>query len=160
MNEQFDGRKSSAEELRLEYETLVRDHPDLAASLPKLPLKTFSGKAHPADGARAVFFCYRIPAPDASLVPADDGSLRWSDSAGATVWLCADLEGDRILTDPASIADLIRSRPDTARQVKLDRSRLAALRQKMDKHLTQQHLRPLQAPPGVTPVLKCWMEMS
>jgi hypothetical protein len=160
MNEMFDGKKSSTEELRLEYEALVRDHPELAEMLPRLPLKAFSGREHPTEGARAVFFCYRIPAPDASLIPSEDGSLRWSDSAGSTVWLCADLEGDRILADPAAIAELVRSLPDTPRRVKLDRAALSTLRQKLDKHLTQQYLRPLQAPAGVTPVLKCWMELN
>ncbi len=29
-----------------------------------------------------------------------------------------------------------------------------------EKDLTNEHLKPRQAPPGVAPVLKCWMERN
>lgn len=34
------------------------------------------------------------------------------------------------------------------------------LRKQAEKDLTNEHLKPLQAPPGVAPVLRCWMELS
>lgn len=159
-NERYDGKIPDTEELLLEYHRLQRDHPDLAATLDKLPLKLFTGKAHPTAGVRAVFFCFRIPRPDPALVPTDTGELRWSDPAGFTVWIASDLTGDRLATDPAAIADLIRSLPDTPRRTALDRAELSALRKRIEKELTTTHLRALQAPPGVTPVLKCWMELN
>ena len=58
------------------------DHPELAAQLPGLPLKVFSGQVSPRPGARAVFFCYRIPRPDPDLIEAESGQPRWSDAAG------------------------------------------------------------------------------
>ena len=160
LNKQFDGEQSETEKLRLEYNRLVKEHPELAATLGTLPLKLFSGKAHPASGAKAVFFCFRIPRPDPDLVPTDTGELRWSDVAGFTVWVCSDLTGERLATDPASIADLIRSLPDTPRRCALDRAELSALRKKIEKELITTHLRALQAPPGITPVLKCWLELN
>ena len=160
MNEKYDGKQSETESLRLEYNRLVKEHPGLAATLGDLPLKLFSGKSHPAAGAKAVFFCFRIPRPDPDLTATDTGDLRWSDAAGFTVWVASDLTGERLATDPAAIADLIRSLPDTPRRCALDRTALSTLRKRIEKELTTIHLRALQAPPGVTPVLKCWMELN
>jgi hypothetical protein len=160
LNEQCDGALSDAEQLRLEYVRLVAQHPELAATLGRLPLKVYSGRVSPRPGARAVFFCYRIPRPDSSLVETESGEPRWSDAAGFTVWLCYDLEGERALAEPGPIAHLIRSAPDTPRHCALDREVLARLRKQAEKDLTNEHLKPLQAPPGVAPMLKCWMELS
>jgi hypothetical protein len=120
----------------------------------------FSGKATSEPGIRAVFFCHRIPRPDSSLLETDSGETRWSDAAGFTVWSCYDLDKDRIVTDPGAIAQLIRSQPETPRHCSIDRAQLSVLREKVDKQMIKDHLRPLQAPAGVNPVLKCWMEVS
>lgn len=160
LNEQCDGALSDAEQLRLEYVRLVAAHPELAATLARLPLKVYSGRISPRPGTRAVFFCYRIPRPDPGLVETEGGEPRWSDAAGFTVWLCYDLEGRRALSEPGPIANLIRAEPDTPRHCAIDRGLLAGLRKQAEKELTDEHLKRLQAPPGVTPVLKCWMELS
>jgi hypothetical protein len=160
INEQYEGQESESEALRLEYEELVRLHPDLAAQLPELPLKIFTGRKTPQSGIRAVFFCFRIPHPDPDLVEAADGAARWSESAGETVWLCTDPEGKTIAETPRTIADLIRSLPETPIHHSLDRAGLSKLREKVEKELIKTHLRSLQAPIGISPVLKCWMEVS
>jgi len=160
LNEQCDGTLSEAEQLRLEYTALVRAYPELAATLEKLPLKVFSGRVSPRPDARAVFFCYRIPRPDPHLIETEPGQPRWSDTAGFTVWLCYDLEGNRILTEPGAIASLIRSEPATPRHCAIDRVALSELRKRVEKQVVADHLRPLQAPVGVTPILKCWLELN
>ncbi|MDS4058089.1 MAG: helicase-related protein [Candidatus Contendobacter sp.] len=168
LNEQCDGSLSEVEQLRLEYQALVEQHPELAAALPDLPLKAFSGKAldsplpaKEGSGVRgAVFFCYRIPRPDPNLIDTESGQPRWSDAAGLTVWGCYDLEWRRIVTEPGAMAELIRSQPDTPRRCALDRAALSALRQRVEKQLIAEHLKPLQAPVGVSPILKCWMELN
>jgi len=96
-------------------------------------------------------------------VPAGEGEAaepRWSDAAGFTVGSCYDLEGKRVLADPGAIADLIRSEPKTPRHCAIDRAALSDLRRKVEKQLIGDDLRPLQAPVGVSPVLKCWMELN
>lgn len=160
LNEQFDGTLSDLEKLRLEYNDLLRDHADLAAELPNMPLKAFSGKALEKPVPQAVFFCHRIPRPDASLIDTETGTPRWSDAAGLTVWTCVPLADGKSSNEPGVIADLIRSVPDTKRSVKLDRSKLAELRKQVERDLVKDHLRPLQAPLGVNPVLKCWLELN
>lgn len=160
LNEQCDGQLSDTESLRLEYERLLADHPDLASQIAGFPLKVFSGKAHPQPGTRAVFFCYRIPRPDANLLDAESGQPRWSDAAGITVWVCFDIATDQPLTDVGAIATLIRSLPYTPRKTAVEQATLTDLRKKVEKQLVAEFLRPLQAPVGVAPVLKCWMELN
>ena len=160
LNEQCNGVMTDTEQLRLEYHRLLTAQPELAARLDEFPLKLFSGKAAPRPGVRAVFFCHRIPRPDAALVPAANDSPRWSDAAGVTVWTCYDLEGKRILTEPGAIAALIRSEPDTPRRCQLDPAALGELCRQVERQLVNEHLKPLQAPPGVSPILKAWLELN
>lgn len=160
LNEQYEGTETESEALRLEYEELVRQHPDLAAKLPGLPLKIFSGKKSDSKGIRAVFFCFRIPHPDPELIETAEGAARWSETAGETVWICTDPEGKTIADSPHSIATLIRSLPATPIHHSIDRVELSKLREKIEKQLITTRLRPLQAPPGVSPILKCWLEIS
>jgi hypothetical protein len=134
--------------------------PELAAQLAGFPLKVFSGKESRKQGSRAVFFCYRIPRPDGNLPDPETGQPRWSDASGLTVWACFDLEGKAVLTDAGPIAALIRSTPEDQRKTVVDRSTLSELRKQVEKQLIAKFLRPLQAPLGVSPVLKCWMELN
>jgi superfamily II DNA or RNA helicase/HKD family nuclease len=160
INEQCDGHLSDTESLRLEYERLMTEHPELAGQLARFPLKVFSGKVSPKPDSRAVFFCYRIPRPDSTLKNIDTDQPIWSDASGLTVWACFDIERKEVVTDTGSIANLIRSTINTPRKTIIQQTTLSELRQQVEKHLTTEFLRPLQAPIGVTPVLKCWMELN
>ena len=160
LNEQFDGALSETEQLRLEYNELVRTQPDLANALPNLPMKTYSGKSSPKAGMQAVFFCFRIPRPDPNLIETESGQPRWSDAAGFTLWVCYDLAGEQVLTEPGAIARFIRATTETPRVCTLDRALLSQIRQKAERQVVGQFLRPLQAPVGIAPILKCWMELN
>lgn len=160
INEQFEGQQTESEKLTLEYEQLAKDHPDLVAALPNYPLKTFSGKESPSPNTKAVFLCFRIPRPDPNTLDAKTGEPLWTESAGDTVWLLLDLSGKVVAPEAARIANLIRSVPDTQRHCRFDHADLSKLREKAEKELSKSHLRPLQAPVGVEPVLKCWMEIN
>ncbi len=160
INEQFEGEQTASERLALEYEKLTKEHPDLIAKLPNFPLKTFSGKASPSPETQAVFFCFRIPRPDPETIDVKTGQPLWTESAGDTVWLLLDLEGEAVAVDSARIANLVRSAPETKRHCTFDHAALSALREKAEKQLSKTHLRPLQAPVGISPVLKCWMEIG
>ena len=64
------------------------------------------------------------------------------------------------MTDTGAIAELIRSVPDTERRCEIERATLSDIRKKIEKQLINDFLRPLQAPVGISPVLKCWMELN
>jgi hypothetical protein len=160
INEQFEGHQTETEKLALEYELLAKEHPVLVASLPNYPLKTFSGKQSPSPDTKAIFFCFRIPRPDPNTLDPASGEPAWTESAGDTVWMLLDSEGNAIAQESARIANLIRSVPDTPRVCRFEQADLTRLREKAEKELIKSHLRPLQAPVGVSPVLKCWMEIN
>lgn len=44
LNEQCDGTLSDMEQLRLEYQELLREHPELAEQMARMPTKAFSGR--------------------------------------------------------------------------------------------------------------------
>ena len=160
INEQFEGEQTAAEKLALEYGRLVQQHPELVERLPDEPLKTFSGKAAPHPDTKAVFFCFRIPRPDPGRRDPRSGEPLWTEAAGGTVWLLFGIDGNPLTAEPASIADVVRCVPDTARRCTFDHAALSELRKKAETYLAKTHLRALQAPVGVAPVLKCWMEIN
>jgi hypothetical protein len=157
----YEGTTSPLEEMNLEYQKLLQEHPGLAKALDALPGRLFSGKEHPTPGARAVFFCYAMPVPPPLL---HDGTIPddqpWTAEGGATQWYLFDIESEAIESEPARIISLIRSRPETPRKHDLSESTLSEIRVKVEKHIKNTYLRQVQAPMGVKPALKAWMELS
>jgi superfamily II DNA or RNA helicase len=152
----YEGEATPIEKLHLEYQQLIRDNPALEPFLNNVPLRLFSGKEHTRPGTRAVFFCYRLPAEDKTLPP----EQAWEGEAGRTGWYLLELAGDQVLEDTAKIADIIRSTLDTPRRVVIPPASLRDLRLKIEKHIRNTYLKQVQAPVGVKPVLKCWMELN
>jgi hypothetical protein len=71
-----------------------------------------------------------------------------------------DFESEAVIEEAARIAEVIRSTPETPRVVALDRDRLSEARKAVEKHIVKTYLRKVQAPVGVKPVLKAWMELN
>jgi hypothetical protein len=159
MNERFDGVMSDIERLRLEYDALRELRPDLIEAARALPTKVFSGRKAD-DGKLRVFFCYRIPRPDPSLIDAEAGQPRWSFQAGYTVWTELSLDPESKSNDAGAIADRLRCDESEKRVTKSSKAHLKALREQVERALVNDHLRPLQAPIGVAPSLLCWMELT
>ena len=160
-NHAYEGETSATEEMHLEFQQLLKDHPELEGQLKAMPLRIFSGKQHPRPDTRAVFFCYALPAPaakDREAGAAD--ALAWSEDAGHTKWYLFALANEKIVDEPSEIIDLIRSRPDTPRQLVIEAKTLSEIRAVIERHIKNSYLRQVQAPIGVKPVLKCWMELN
>jgi len=156
---EYEGELNTIESLDLEFRELLNADPDLDQRLRNLPLRVFSGKEHTTPGTQAVFFCYVIPRPD---MTADrvDGEQPWTEAAGETLWLLYDLRTEQIATEPAEIVELVRSTPDTPRKCEIEQAKLTDIRKKIDKHIKNTYLKALQAPLGVKPSLKAWMELN
>ena len=148
----YEGEASPLENLHLEYQVLLHDHPDLEKRLDSLPRRLFSGKAHPTPGSRAVFFCFAMPAPDEAG--------HWSENCGETRWYLHILETEVTLTEPTQIATFVRSAPETPRKCELPTAELSTIRARVEKHIKNTYLRQVQAPIGVKPSLRAWMELS
>lgn len=149
----YEGTPSPVEQMRLAWQALLQAHPDLEAQIASWPTRIFSGRAHPTAGVRAVFFCYNRPARS----PATG---EWSTEAGDTQWYLYDLATDKILESVEQIDAVIRADPATPRQCALTEMTLRELRQKVEKHILNTYLKPAQAPIGVKPSLRAWMELN
>jgi len=158
----YEGTTTTDEKLHLEYQQLLKDDPELEARLNALPLRVFSGKEHPSKGARAVFFCYALPAVDTErLEQAEepDASV-WTEEAGQTAWYLYDLAKEQIHNETAEIVGFIRSTPGTPRQHIIEEKTLSDIRKQVEKHIKNSYFKSLQAPVGVKARLKAWMELS
>ncbi len=159
-NEAYEGATTTAEDMHLEYQKLLRDHPGLPEKLDGLPGRVFSGKEHLSPDARAVFFCYALPAPAADQEGEQQNAETWTEEAGYSRWYLYDLESGAITQEPAEILGLIRSTPDTLRRRDLPEETLTDVRKKVEKHIRNTYLKSVQAPAGVKAKLKAWMEIS
>jgi superfamily II DNA/RNA helicase len=148
-----DGAISPLEAMRLEYRQLLNDNPGLADQLSRLPNRIFSGKVHPeaalAPNARAIFFCYVLPAAES-----DNAASAWTEAAGFARWYLYDLTNDKIAEEATEIVNIIRSAPSTPRARAAPTDTLADIRAKVERHIKNTHFKKVQAPSGVKPVLR------
>jgi hypothetical protein len=86
-NQAYECTPSATEEMHLEYQRLLEQNPGLEERLNSLPGRVFSGKQHPAPGTRALFFCYRLPAPGIAAHEGREADPTvWSEENGSTAW--------------------------------------------------------------------------
>jgi len=152
-NHAYEGTKTAIEEMHLEYQALLEEDPELAGLLNSLPGAIFSGRQRPAKGARGVFFCYGLPALDKE-------TNEFTEEAGTTRWYLYNLDRDTILEEPGEIIASIRSKPETPRKCITEAKTLKEIRDKVLKYIKNTYLKRVDAPVGVKPTLKCWMELN
>jgi superfamily II DNA/RNA helicase len=150
---ELQGAKSVEEAMHLELGDLLRADPNLAAQLSALPNGIFSGKNKPKAGHAGVFFCYALPALDRE-------KGEYTLEAGATKWYFQEAAGSQILTEPADIIESIRSSVTTPRKTELPTKTLSEIRNEVERHITNSYLKRIDAPVGVGPELRCWMEVN
>lgn len=152
-NQVYEGTTTFLEKMRLEYQQLVKEDETLPKRLQNLPLKIFSGKAHPSQGAKAVFFCYSLPGKDGQ-------TGEWTEDAGFTRWYLYDINEKKIIEEPTEIFDYIRCNRDTPIKKEMEKETLKEIRKKMDTHVKNTHLKAVQAPVWVKTTIKAWMELT
>ncbi|MGD0291838.1 MAG: helicase-related protein [Candidatus Binataceae bacterium] len=152
-NHAYEGTKTVIEEMHLEYQALTQDHPELAERLNGLPGAFFSGRKRPAKGTRGVFFCYALPALDKE-------TNEFTEAAGTTRWYLYDMGKSTILEEPGEIIESLRCKPNTARRCLTEEKTLKDIRASVLKHIKDTYLKRVDAPVGVKPALKCWMEIN
>ena len=152
-NHAYEGTRTAVEEMHLEYQALLQSDPAIEARLKLLPGAMFSGRKRLAKGIRGVFFCYALPALDKE-------AGEFTEVAGTTRWYLYDLERNAILEEPGEIVDSIRSKLDTPRHCTAEQKALVEIRANVEKHIKNSYLKRVDAPVGVKPTLKCWMELN
>jgi hypothetical protein len=156
--EAYEGKVTPVEEMKLEFQKMLKDHPGLESRLNALPGRVFSGKEHPSPGTKAVFFCYARPAHDPEA--GAEGEESWSVEAGDAQWYLYDLASEAVIEEPTEIVNLIRSTPETPRRRTIERATLSQVRRKVEKHIKDTYLKRINAPGWVRVVLRAWMELS
>jgi SNF2 family DNA or RNA helicase len=149
----YEGVTTPTEKMQLEFERLIKETPGLENHLDCLPGRVFSGKAHHKKGAQAVFFCYNLPAQDTA-------TQEWSEAAGRAAWYLFDFTTLKILDQPEEIHAYIKCQPDTPRRIEMTADALRTVRLKIEGHIKNTYLKQMQAPVGIKPTLKCWMELN
>lgn len=152
-NAHYEGERTAVENMHLELQDLLREHEGLAAKLQGLPGALFSGRNRPKKGIRGVFFCYALPALNKELG-------EFTEEAGSTRWYLLNLGTNEVLEDVGAIVDFVRSAPDTPRQCAMQPKDLKACRKVLQEHICNTHLKRINAPVGVKPILKAWMEIN
>ncbi|MCY3579151.1 MAG: helicase-related protein [bacterium] len=153
-NASYEGKKSHAEELHLEYQQLLKQHPELAKELDLMPGSVFSGRKRLKRGARGVFFCFSLPA-------LDQERKEFTLEAGLTRWYLYDLDQDEIIESAGQIVDSIRSKPNTPRRCVTAVITLKEIRKKVQDHIHNTYLKQVQVPANAPkPKLRCWMELN
>jgi len=152
-NQAYEGTKTTIENMHLEYQKLLEDNPELEKQLKNLPGSVFSGRKTLENAIRGVFLCFSLPA-------LDKDKNEFTEEAGTTRWYLYDLDHEIILEDPGEIVNKIRSEKDTPRHCTIEQEELMNVRDKVRKHIRNTYLRSVNAPVGVEPSLKCWMELN
>ena len=158
-SEQYEGQRSPDEDLHLEWQDLLKANPRLDERVNAYPNGIFSGKQNLKPGTKQVFFCYARPAHDKAASEAS-GEDVWTVEAGDVQWYLYDVASGDIREDAPMIVGSIRSAPETPRVTQLEEAKLSGIRIAVEKHIAKSFLRKVQAPLGVRPVLKAWMELN
>ena len=149
----YEGARTAVEDLHLEYQALLEADPELESRLARFPGSIFSGRKRPAKGVRGVFFCYALPA-------LDNETNEFTEEAGTTRWYLYHLDRETIVEEPGEIVASIRSKPDTPRRCTMKADTLLDIRKRIDRHIKNSYLKRVDAPVGVKPRLRCWMELN
>ena len=152
-NQAYEGTKTDVEEMHLEYQSLLQADPSLEAKLAGFPGSIFSGRRKTRVGGDAVFFCYALPALDK-----DFGEF--TESAGTVKWYLYQLTTRDIRDDAGEIVANVRSDTEVPRHCEIVPQMLMDARKKIEQHIKSTYLKRVDAPVGVKPVLKCWMELN
>jgi len=150
---QCEGTETKAEEMKLELERLYKENPDLEEQLNAFPNRVFSGKKVIKSTTKGVFFCYARPGRDIN-------TGEWTKEAGDVKWYLYLLKTGEILEDANAMFKAIQCEPNTLRICKQEQVELVEIRKKLDKYLNKTYLRKVQAPVGVKPILRAWMELN
>ena len=149
----YEGTRTAVENMHLEYQALLQADSELEPRLSRFPGTIFSGRKRPSKGMRGVFFCYALPALDKE-------TNKFTEEAGTTRWYLYDLDRETIIDEPGEIVARIRSKPETPRRCTTEEKTLLEIRKGIEKYIKNSYLKRVDAPVGVKPHLRCWMELN
>ena len=135
--------------MSLEYQELMKKHPEYEDALSELPRKMYSGKR--SGGSKGFFFCYELPTKLANG--------EWSNGNGLYRWYFLDGDTGTISEKTYDIWRLIRCDENEPRVVTATEEHFAQARKKAEDYIKKSYMRSVQAPLGVKPRLVTWLEL-
>lgn len=160
LNETMEGEETAEERLRNELRDLLLADPELEDRLDDMPNRIFSGRERLTGTPHGVFFCWALPGRRAEPDPEAEEADNWTEEDGRVAWYYLDLVTGQIGDTATQIADMIRSTPETPRSLSTPRDMLRQARETVERHIRNTYLKQVQAPAGVKPILKAWMELN
>ena len=152
-NQAYEGTTSAVEEMHLEYQRLLDEIPGLGEMLERLPGGVFSGKQRPARGSEGRSSATRSRRSTRS----SESSRRRRARPAGTSTTRSEARFSR--SRPRSSTRSARL-PDTPRVCSTEEQDLLTMRDSVLKHIKNGYLKRVDAPVGVTPRLRCWMELN
>lgn len=153
-NATYNGVLSFEEHLRLIYEAIIKEHPDLAAALPNLPKRLFSGQKK-TDVNSGIFAAYRYPH---HAITREDG--KEEEIPGECIWYFYDKKNDDVIEGVEAIHRIIECNSITPREVSKPVNELRQYLKIIEQRNVQKYLRQTQATVDEKPTLMCWMEIN
>ena len=158
-NEQYLGKRTVEEELRLKYQDLCREYPELRSKWQNMPTRTVSGKRY--DG-RYAFFCYSIHGK--RLIDGETGDDEvWTLEDGESRWFLYDFSEQTIVEEIENMLNvhkIIECLPSETRIMNIGEDELSNTRKKIELHIFNTIMRDMKIPMGYDPVLQCWMSLG
>ncbi|MFA6541352.1 MAG: helicase-related protein [Bacteroidota bacterium] len=154
-NAQYDGIRTVEENMHLAFTELIKWHPELAESLPKLPKRLFSGKKSEKEAMRGVFAAYRFPARS---VTDEQGNTKTV--PGICCWYFHEFGTDSVVEDLGAIDKTIQSSPETPRHIADTMQELRKSLALIEQQCVRKELKNMNALIGEKATLVCWMEVS
>ncbi|RPF55265.1 helicase-related protein [Aquisalibacillus elongatus] len=147
-NQQYEGQESREEQLRLEYEKLLKEYNNIDQVISNLPKRMFSGKS--TTFAKGVFFCYRLPTRDSNG--------NWVQE-GITKWYLFDFHTSEVIEDPYEIWSNIKSDKEDKRVLTITEEEFNNIKERINKYIQKYYLKPGQVPLQYKQKLLTWLEI-
>ena len=153
-NHVYEGARTAIEEMHLEYQDLLQADPELEWRLQLLPGAVFSGRKRSPQGMLGVFLLL------CSTSSRRGKPVTLPKMQGLRAGTSTNFDRAEVLEEPGDIAESIRSKPETPRKCFAEEKTLIKVRSIVEKYIKNTYLKRVDAPVGVKPSLKCWMELD
>jgi superfamily II DNA or RNA helicase len=150
-NVSYNGIMTFEETMRLNYEKLIQDDPELKNLLPKLPRRLFSGKKGKSEETKGLFAAFRMP----GTIKEEGEKL-----PGECRWYFYSEKLNEVIEMTEKIYDVIKADKQTERVVTKSFDELREELKIIERKAIQKQLRDMQAVAGTKAQLVCWMQIA
>ena len=153
-NVAYNGVMSYEEKMRLVYEGILKDYPDMEHKLPHYPKRLFTGKKGLTEESKGLFVAYRMPSIKKEV------DSRIEEIPGECKWYLYSNKFNEVFEVTEKIHDVIASDINTERIVVKNFDELRKELKIIETKTINKQLKNMQALVGEKAKLICWMELN